>query len=95
MNEKTWTAKRKALYSRMSQAIALMPSLNGYGVGATEEETAQNATQAFITDGLSKVLKISNICDSENLKKCGFPDKFIKMGINSKNRCTQKTYRIE
>ena len=28
INEKTWVTQRKALYSRLSQAIALMPSLN-------------------------------------------------------------------
>ena len=93
INEKTWATKRKALYSRMSQAIALMPSLNGYGVVFNEQgeideaQTAQKATQAFISDGLSKVLTINNICDGstvEGLKKCGFPDKFTKMGINSK-----------
>lgn len=74
INEKAWATQRKALYSRMSQAISMLPSLNGYGIGATEEETAQKATEAFITNGLGKVLKIKNICDSENMKKCGFPD---------------------
>ena len=32
INEKTWATQRKALYNRMSQAISLMDSLNGYGV---------------------------------------------------------------
>ena len=99
INEKTWTAQRKALYSRMSQAISMMPSLNGYGVvmgenGIDETSTANRATQAFISEGLSKVLKINNICpalsgtdyvsDRKEFKKCGFPEKIVKMGINSK-----------
>ena len=80
INEKTWATKRKALYSRMSQAISMLPSLNGYGVvfneqgGIDEAQTAQKAAQVFISDGLSKVLKINNICDNLNLNKCGFPD---------------------
>jgi len=76
INEKTWATQKKALYSRMSQAIAMMPSLNGYGVDPSDEnKTANNATMAFINDGLSKVLQINNICDNTNLKKCGLPDK--------------------
>ena len=76
INEKTWATQKKALYSRMSQAIALMPSLNGYSVDSTDEtNTANNAAMAFINDGLAKVLQINNICDSANLKKCGLPDK--------------------
>ena len=33
INERTWNTQRKALYSRMSQAIALMDSIKGYGLG--------------------------------------------------------------
>ena len=87
INEKTWATQRKALYSRMSQAISMMDSLNGYGIGATEQETAQKAAQAFISEGLSKVLKINNICDGSSvasLEKCGFPKKLIRLGTNSK-----------
>ena len=32
INERTWNTQRKALYARFSQAIALMPALNGYGI---------------------------------------------------------------
>ena len=86
INEKTWTTQRKALYSRLSQAISMMPSLNGYGIvintdgTVNKSETANKATQAFITDGLSKVLKINNICDDKNLSKhkCNFPYNNIK-----------------
>ena len=57
-----------------------MPSLNGYGIGATEQETASKAAQAFITNGLSTVLKINNICDSANLSKCGIVSSYKNMG---------------
>ena len=59
----------------MSKAIALMSALNGYGIGATDDETASNAAQAFVTEGLAKVYKINNICDNEHLTDCGFPEK--------------------
>ena len=90
INEKTWATQRKALYSRMSQAISMMPSLNGYGIAMNENgainytSTNQKAALAFVTDGLNKVLKINNICDSSNLKNCGIPDKITVMGTNNK-----------
>ena len=77
INERTWNTQRKALYARFSQAIALMPALNGYGVGATEDETKTQATQTFLTAGLSKVLKINNICDKDHLPDCGIPNSII------------------
>ena len=77
INERTWNTQRKALYARFSQAIALMPALNGYGTlrettdsaGSTSIE--DTAAETFITNGLAKVLKINNICDSEHLEDCG------------------------
>jgi len=77
INERTWNTQRKALYARFSQAIALMPALNGYGSDAT------NAAETFITNGLSKVLKINNICDSDHLADCGIPNSFTNL-IGSK-----------
>ena len=65
INERTWNTQRKALYARFSQAIALMPALNGY-----------SGTETFVTEGLAKVLKINNICDSEHLKDCGIASKW-------------------
>ena len=65
INERTWNTQRKALYARFSQAIALMPSLNGYA-----------GTETFVTDGLAKVLKINNICDSEHFEDCGIASKW-------------------
>ncbi|MCM1009549.1 MAG: type II secretion system GspH family protein [Fusobacterium sp.] len=83
INERTWNTQRKALYARMSQAIALMPALNGYGTfaAATASSSAvDNVAETFITSGLSKVFKINNICDNSNLKDCGLPSEFIDGG---------------
>lgn len=100
INEKAWATQRKALYSRLSQAIAMMPSLGGYGIvmnsdgTINEAETANKATQTFISEGLSRVLKINNICDGssiESLEKCGFPKKFTKMGTNAPKMNTPTT----
>ena len=85
INERTWNTQRKALYARMSQAIALMPSLNGYGT-LTEDESGSiedTAAETFITDGLSKVLKINNICDNEHLEDCGIPTKLLTIDATS------------
>ncbi len=86
INERTWNTQRKALYARFSQAIALMPALNGYGT-LTEDEnhsvTADTAAETFVTEGLSKVLKINNICDADHLSDCGIPSSFTNlMGSN-------------
>ncbi len=82
INERTWNTQRKALYARFSQAIALMPALNGYGT-LTEDEnhsvTVDTATETFLTEGLSKVLKINNICDAEHLSDCGIVTSFTNM----------------
>ena len=81
INERTWNTQRKALYARLSQAVALMPSLNGYGTLKETTDSAgttsieDNAAETFITSGLSKVLKINNICDNEHLEDCGIPKK--------------------
>ena len=77
INERTWNTQRKALYARMSQAIALMPALNGYG---TLDDTTDTAAETFVTAGLAKVLKINNICDNEHLADCGIVSKFTTLG---------------
>ena len=83
INERTWNTQRKALYARFSQALALMPSLNGYGTLSAGSGTSgtdsyiepeDSAAETFITSGLSKVMKINNICDSEHLEDCGIPE---------------------
>ena len=60
INEKTWATQKKALLSRMSQGIAMLDAQNTY-------QTAQR----YVTEGLSSVLKINNICDQDNLADCG------------------------
>ncbi len=85
INERTWNTQRKALYARMSQAIAMMPQLNGYGeyegtnTDGSVTATKDTAAEAFLTEGLSKVLKINNICDSEHLADCGIAASFINI----------------
>ncbi len=82
INERTWNTQRKALYARMSQAISLMPALNGYGtlVEGNDSTSAQDtATETFLTDGLAKVLKINNICDNTHLEDCGIVTSFTNM----------------
>ncbi len=88
INERTWNTQRKALHARMSQAIGMMPYLNGYGtvvtnggVGTGENgysNVTDTAAEAFITEGLSKVLKINNICDADNLEDCGLSSTVYK-----------------
>ncbi len=73
INERTWNTQRKALYARFSQAISLMPALNSYGV--LVDGDTNNVAQTFIADGLSKVLKVNNVCDSDHLEDCGLPNK--------------------
>ena len=79
INERTWNTQRKALHARISQAIAMMPKLNGYGVVSGNENFATDVTlgQTFLTDGLSKVLKINNICDNEHLVDCGISEEVM------------------
>lgn len=86
INERTWNTQRKALYARFSQAIALMPALNGYGTlteGNSSTSTIDTAAETFITSGLSKVLKINNICDNEHLNDCGIPNKIVTMAADT------------
>lgn len=86
INERTWNTQRKALYARMSQAISLMPALNGYGTisDATESASAvDTATETFLTAGLAKVLKINNICDNAHLADCGIVSSFTNMAASN------------
>ncbi len=85
INERTWNTQRKALYARMSQAIAMMPQLNGYGeyegtnTDGSVTATKDTAAEAFLTEGLSKVLKINNICDAAHLADCGIAASFTNL----------------
>ena len=86
INERTWNTQRKTLYARFSQALALMPSLNGYGIlmeGDSSTSAQDTAAETFVTSGLSKVLKINNICDSEHLDDCGIPSKITPLDGSS------------
>ncbi len=88
INERTWNTQRKALYARFSQAIALMPALNGYGTlveGNDSTSAVDTAAETFVTEGLSKVLKINNICDSEHLEDCGIPSKITPLDGGTAN----------
>ena len=96
INERTWNTQRKALYARFSQAIALMPSLNGYGtlVEVTDSSgsnvlTEDNVAETFITGALSKVLKINNVCDNQHLEDCGIPSKITT--LDAENKLMPKT----
>ena len=80
INERTWNTQRKALFARMSQAVSLMPALNGYGISTSGTSSAvDTATETFITAGLSKVLKINNVCDAEHVADCGIPSTITPM----------------
>ena len=96
INERTWNTQRKALYARMSQAIALMPALNGYGTlkeesSAGASDAVDTATETFITDGLAKVLKINNICDNEHIEDCGIPLTYTTLAGSNKDIPTTMT----
>ncbi len=91
INERTWNTQRKALYARLSQAIAMMPTLGGYGeyegtnTDGSVTATKDTAAEAFLTEGLSKVLKINNICDAEHLADCGIAASYTNLAgsVNS------------
>ena len=95
INEKTWATQRKALHARLNQAISMMPSLNGYGeyagtwnnnVVTVEKDTA---AQMFLTNGLSKVMQINNICIPNGATRNERLAAFTKCGINSKLKTTK------
>ena len=91
INERTWNTQRKALYARFSQAIALMPALNGYGTlteGDSSTSAEDTAAETFVTAGLAKVLKINNICDSEHLEDCGIADNIVTLKGNTLSNFT-------
>ncbi|MCM1009749.1 MAG: type II secretion system GspH family protein [Fusobacterium sp.] len=76
INERTWNTQRKAIFARFSQAIALMPALNGFGTiseDASGSVTEDNVAETFVTAGLAKVLKINNICSAGHIEDCGIP----------------------
>lgn len=82
ISKKQWELHKKALYSRMVQAMAMMPKVTGYGeYTVTKDENdsdvvTDTAAMAFLTEGLSKHLAMNNICGNTTaeLKKCGLPE---------------------
>ncbi|MCM1010199.1 MAG: hypothetical protein NC390_04915 [Fusobacterium sp.] len=68
INERTWNTQRKALFARISQAVPLMGSVNGYANAET-----------FVTAGLAKVLKINNICSTDKISDCSIASKMVKL----------------
>ena len=54
INERTWNTQRKALYARMSQAVALMPALNGFG-----EVKAEGQVQALLIMRQKPLLQVA------------------------------------
>ena len=90
INERVWNTQRKALYSRLSQAVSLMPNLNGFGVYNIDRESGaltpshDNAAETFLSTGLAKVLKINNICDNFHIGDCGFPLEYINYAGSKK-----------
>lgn len=91
INERTWNTQRKALYARFSQAIMLMPALNGYGqyegtnTSGVVTTTQDTAAETFLTEGLSKVFKINNICDNDHLGDCGIPTSLVTIDGTTKD----------
>ena len=87
VTEKQWDAKRKALLTRMSMAVGQMDKISGYGTYTTNssgEVTADTLTESFLIEGLSKVYRIKNICDSKHIAKCGMPSSVFNVWSQSK-----------
>ena len=72
INERTWNTQRKALHSRMAQALGMMPAFYEY-----------DSLDSFVVQGLTKVIKINNVCDRNHLADCGFPKSINPMGGGS------------
>ena len=90
INERTWNTQRKALYARLSQAIPLMDSLNGYGTFTEASGTegtssytagADNVAETFINAALSKVMKVNAVCsgDIDDLADCGVASSIVNL----------------
>lgn len=75
MHERMWSSQRKSLFARLSQAVAILPKLNGYGDSSDYENTA---TEDFVSTGLNKVYKIEKKCTKDDgddyIARCGFSD---------------------
>ena len=67
LNEKVWNTKRKALHSRMAQALAAMPNLDKY-----QDADGHKADYNFIQNGLATTLNITKVCPNNDMSKCDF-----------------------
>ncbi len=79
IQEKTWESQRKALAARMSQSFPQLKRLNGYGFKTDGTVDVDNASQIFITEGLSKVYKIATVCSKDNILSCGLPSQITTL----------------
>lgn len=82
VNDRALKSQKKALQVRLTNAIMNMPRIKNYGTFTKDGNgtiTVDNAAESFIIDGLSKVYKVTNICGSNELKKCGIPEKIIRL----------------
>ncbi len=78
-NKRAWDTQRKALFTRLTQAIQQMETLGNYGVTigtGSDVSVAEN----FILNGLSKVYKINTVCNLNKLGHCGIPEKLRILG---------------
>lgn len=101
IDERTWKTQKKALQTRITNAILDMPKISGYGEFKTEtvdgqQVTTDTAAEAFLVDGLSKVYKMDNICTSKNIKSCGIPETYTnvagtKVDFPTKSSFTKET----
>ncbi len=80
VNEKAWDSQRKALHARLAQALAMLPRLNGYGTYDEETDT-DTVAEAFISEGLATVYKITTACTT--LSSCGLPDTITTLNSSS------------
>ena len=71
INERAWKTQKKALYARMSQAIAMMPTLGGiYDYTSDGKPDYATSTYKFISE-LGKVYRITNVCNYDDALDCG------------------------
>ena len=74
--DRVWKTKRATLLTRISNAVSTMDKIDGYGKlsDSFKEENEIDETEVasldFVTNGLSKVYKIKNICSPSAIETC-------------------------
>ncbi len=84
IQEKVWDSQRKALHARLAQALPMLPYLARYG-SYTETSNAEtgktdivdNSAESFVTEGLSKVYKVLDVCKMEKMENCGISSSIL------------------